>query len=414
MNFALNTNSRKKIVIFSNLYYPNIIGGAEKVAQMLAENLLTTEYEPVVVSLVDKRTFSEEKVEYINNVKVYRLLLENIYFPFDTTSHHNFFTKVIWHINDSNNKKMGVKIKNIFAQEKPQIVCTHNLTGFSDVVWKIAKKDFNLPTVHVLHDHYQLCPWSSMFHDGRSCERQCLICKVASFQKKELSRYVDAVIGVSKYILHRHLEYGYFKNAAITKVIYNAVNNDDLLPKGKTKSGGDKLRIGYLGRLEYVKGIETLLQAINEFSKNEVELFVAGSGENSYVNYLKAKYSNDNIKYLGFIKPITLYKDIDLLIIPSLLNESFPLVAVQALVNSIPVIASKVGGIPEIVVDEINGFLFKPGDAIALEFLIRKFLQDSALVSKIGSNQILDLQPYSISGMISEYIKLFNQLTGSS
>lgn len=400
---------RKKVLFFSSLYYPQVIGGAEKVAQMLAEQLSLHDFDVAVVTTCDQAA-KDEVVDTINAINVYRLKIENIYYPFNSNEDHSILAKAWWHLKDLNNKEMAAKIRKIIAAVKPDLICTHSLTGISDCVWRLAKKEFNLPVVHVLHDHYQLCPWATMYRNKRSCKKQCFICKVASWKKKLLTKYVDALVGVSNYILQRHLEYGYFNAAVLKKVIYNAVNPANLLTTALTVNNSGKLRLGFIGRVEFVKGIETLLQAMQSFDPGKVELYIAGRAESGYLSKLQAKYFQDNIKYLGFVAPTALYEKIDLLVMPSQLPEAFPLVTLEALANSIPVIGSNSGGIPEIIRENINGFLFEPGDVATLIALINRFLVDPILLAKLKNNKFLSLEQFNLNWQANAYIELFHSL----
>lgn len=68
-----------KILIFNTLYYPNIIGGAEKSVQLLAEMLVSRGHEPIIVS-----TFTDDKIDKVNGIKVYYLHHRNLYWSINS------------------------------------------------------------------------------------------------------------------------------------------------------------------------------------------------------------------------------------------------------------------------------------------------------------------------------------------
>jgi glycosyltransferase involved in cell wall biosynthesis len=70
-----------------------------------------------------------------------------------------------------------------------------------------------------------------------------------------------------------------------------------------------------------------------------------------------------------------IYQDLDMLIIPSMVPESFSLVAREALIRGVPVVASKIGALPEIIHHNENGFLFPPGDAQSLRNLLGEIIE---------------------------------------
>jgi len=339
-----------KILIFNTLYYPNQIGGAEKSVQLLAEGLLKAGEEPIVVCTSEK-----DYIDYVNGVKVYYIKMPNLYWAYNSKE-ENKLKKLIWHLIDSYNP-FNKKIVDVLDIEKPDVVHTNNLAGFSVNVWKLAKER-DIKVVHTLRDYYLLCPKSTMFNEklNMNCKKQCWACKIYSIPKKEISKYVDVVIGISKFILNKHLEYGYFKNAK-KEVIYNSVEIPKIFTKKEKLT--DKIIFGYVGSLSSNKGIEFLLKNFNKINIPNVKLYVYGKGITKvYEIQLKKKYKSDKILFKGFQKPEKIYTNIDILIVPSLWNEPFGRVVIEANSYGIPVLASNRGGIPELIENGKNGYIF--------------------------------------------------------
>ena len=339
-----------KILIFNTLYYPNQIGGAEKSVQLLAEGLLKAGEEPIIVCTAEK-----DYIDYVNGVKVYYVKMPNLYWTYNAKE-ENKLKKPIWHLIDSYNP-FNKKIVDILDIEKPDVVHTNNLAGFSVSVWKLAK-DRGIKVLHTLRDYYLLCPKSTMFNEklNMSCKKQCLTCKIYSIPKKKMSKYVDVVVGISRFILNKHLEYGYFKNAK-KEVIYNSVE----IPKNFTKKEklADEIIFGYVGSLSPSKGIEFLLKNFRKINIPNIKLYVYGRGiTKAYEIQLKEKYESDKILFKGFQKPEKIYTNIDILIVPSLWNEPFGRIVIEANSYGIPVLASNRGGIPELIENGKNGYIF--------------------------------------------------------
>ena len=114
-------------------------------------------------------------------------------------------------------------VKRIVSKIKPDIINTSNLCGISSIAWDVVHK-MKIPIVHTLRDYYLLCPQQTMIKGTTSCEKQCTICKTYSIVKKEMSQKVDAVVGISNFILQHHLSFGYFKNAIRKEVISNSID----------------------------------------------------------------------------------------------------------------------------------------------------------------------------------------------
>lgn len=124
--------------------------------------------------------------------------------------------------------------------------------------------------------------------------------------------------------------------------------------------------LAYIGRLTYAKGLEELLISFKELSGNydNFKLLLIGDGERrSFLeNYIKDNGLADNCHVTGFLYDISVvYSLIDLFVLPSY-AEGIPLTLLEAMFNSKVTLSSNVGGIPEIVQNNVNGFIFPTGD----------------------------------------------------
>jgi len=389
-------------MIISSLFPPNIIGGAEKIAFELAK-LLSEEYEIVVVTLNLENVDSNYQIDKIN---VHSIALKNSYNPFvKKQGNIGKLKKILWHINDINNKKMAIKVENIIGTENPSIVMTHNITGFSVEVWNLVKK-YELPIVHVLHDYYLICPKSTMYKNQINCESQCLNCKLFSFDKKSSSQNVDAVVGVSNFVLNKHIENGYFKNS-IKMVINNAL---DFGKKEKSKTiVADHIVFGFIGRLADNKGIEELLNIFKTNFSDE-KIYIAGTGDEKYVNDLKDKYASENIIFLGFTNPSDYYNMINVNIVPSQWNEPFGMVVIESFYTATPVIGAKRGGITEMISDGFNGFLYEPNYSSELIDILKNLISGLYDINQLSVNALETSKKYTTEILKKEYLSLLKTL----
>jgi len=139
--------------------------------------------------------------------------------------------------------------------------------------------------------------------------------------------------------------------------------------------------VAFAGRVSEEKGFGVFIDAARILPK--VNFKVAG--------HLSRPFSSetfpDNVQYLGHLKGEALeefYRGSRMLIVPSLWYEGFPSVAIQAMMLGKPVIASRIGGLPEIVVEGQTGLLFEPGDVSGLTEAITKLWNDEGLVRRLG------------------------------
>lgn len=377
-----------KILLIGTMYPPYIQGGAEVVLESLAKGLVDSGHDVMVLCLTPENDFTRE---VLDGVTIVRHKIANIYWPFEKVR-PPAYKRVLWHIKDSYNHNSLDIITNAIREFAPDIVNTHNLAGWSVAVWS-AVKNAGAPLVHVLHDFYLACPNSNMFKNMHICDTQCLSCKVLRYRHKHDSNKVDAVIGVSRFILEKHRNLGYFAQAGSHATIHNARDMSHVISP-HDKSGSDKLRFGFMGALTPSKGIELLLETYSRLMPANTELVIAGRGDNKYVDSLLARYSSGQIRFIGYVDPKRFYDEVDVLIVPSLSHEALGMVVPEAYANGIPVIASRRGGIPEIVEHGVSGYLFDPDNPSELESAMMKFVQRRAMVDDMSEAATLAAKPF--------------------
>lgn len=183
-------------------------------------------------------------------------------------------------------------------------------------------------------------------------------------------------------------------------VVHNAIDSSRL----SVKSGGNDLGrelginpnvqvIGTIGRIHPEKGLEYLIEALTIVRKEipQIRLLVVGeahNGDTAYarqiIDLVKRHELTDQVAFLGFRRDITeVLSTIDLLVVPAL-REPFGLVILEAMAWGKPVVATRAGGIPEIVVDGKTGILVSPRDPGALAASISRLLRDKELALRMG------------------------------
>jgi glycosyltransferase involved in cell wall biosynthesis len=191
--------------------------------------------------------------------------------------------------------------------------------------------------------------------------------------KRAASQLPDVVIGVSRFVLDRHLSLGFFRRAH-SGVVHNGRSPDPPAPR-RARDLNAPLVIGFIGRVESVKGIETLLEAVSRLPSGRFRLRVAGRAPNpDYLRFLQQKYPLREVEYLGYVKAHEFYPEVDVVVVPSLWHEPLPGVVYEPLGYGVPVIASRVGGIPEMLDGARCGRLFRPGDVDELVTHLRAAL----------------------------------------
>jgi glycosyltransferase involved in cell wall biosynthesis len=352
-----------KVLIISSLYPPHVIGGAEKAAEQLAEAMVDRGNVVVVVSLYPG---SSEVVEDRNGVRVYRLPIDNFYWPFGRKKKLNRFCRLAWHIREMWNPLAAQRIGKILDAETPDVVNTHNVCGFSLAAWREVKRR-KVRLVHTVHDYYLMCPRSTLFDKGRNCEKRCLSCKVLTLNRRRLSQLPDSIVSVSQHALHEHVRRHYFEDVRAT-VISNILGAfTPLVPQtlDGEQSSAD-LVFGFIGRVEEEKGVETLLAATRLLHQSNWKLKIAGRGLDGYVDKLARTFPDSRIEWLGFTDAAKFYSSVDVVVIPSLWAEPLPYVCVESLHAGKSLICASSGGIPEVARLSTHVEFFPAGNASAL------------------------------------------------
>jgi glycogen(starch) synthase len=341
-----------KIGFINNAYYPTQFGGSERSVQLLAESVVRQGHEATVLTISPNEKYEEGQV---NGINVTYLPHKNVYGGKNKPK--NPLIRIVWHLVDSYNPWTGGDVSRWLRKEKPDLVHTNILGGISVAAWD-AVRNYGVPLVHTLREYYLQCRLMSLNRKGAECNGICSFCRICAVPRRARSSVPDAVIGISRHVLDSHLQAGFFAGVPIREVIFNPF----LLKQsaGNLKEPTKRLRLGFLGRIESLKGIDFLLKEIQSLPPEAYELYIAGPGETAYTEEFKKRHSDLPIHWLGFMQPEEFFPKIDLLIVPSLWQEPFGRVIVEAYSYGIPVLGSRVGGIPEIIDENVTGFLFDP------------------------------------------------------
>ncbi|MGI8765840.1 MAG: glycosyltransferase family 4 protein [Gemmatimonadaceae bacterium] len=396
-----------KIVLINSLYAPNVVGGAERVVQSLAEELAVAGHEPVMISLSPDRTAT---VRELNGVKSHYLGLRNVYWPFHDEPRPKL-AKPLWHAIDSYNPRMAADVAEIVSAERPDVVHTNNLAGFSPLVWTHVKRQ-KIPVVHTLHDYSLLCPRATMYNGHSNCVTREWTCALYTWPRARLARSVDAVVGVSAFVLDRHLAHGAFTDVPVRRVIHNGYRSPvHSAPRPDRESSA--LRIGFMGRLIPTKGIELLLSVLSTMPQNGWELWVAGQGAQEYVAGLQSHYQGVPARYVGFTDPEAFLSQVDVLVVPSIWHEPMGLVVIEALAHGVPVIGSNRGGITELIDHGRTGLLFDPDEASSLRTALDRFMSEPGLASGMRRDCLERAKHFSPVGVMRQHEAVYGTVCQS-
>ena len=197
-----------------------------------------------------------------------------------------------------------------------------------------------------------------------------------------------------------------------------------VLPNGVVTAGidrsetgpGDMDKILFLGRICRDKGVKELIEAVKEIHKenDRVRLYVGGIFEEPEL--LKDIEENSTfIKHIGWVSGSDKNRYLEecgIMAVPSYF-EGFGLSVVEGMLHGCCVVASNVGGIPDIVEDGVDGLLVEPKSAAALKNAIERVMNDKDLADKLSDNgKKKALEKYSIEKIVSQLLSHYRQILG--
>lgn len=320
------------------------------------------------------------------------------------------------------------KLRKLIELNRPDVAHLHIYYGQITPSILGIFEEYCIPVVQTLHEYKLLCPISSMIRKGSTCEscsggqywhaafhrcnRGSLVRSTLTALESYSSDYFGAktrithFMAVSDFIRNKMIEHG-ISSTHITTV-HNFVRDDVFF---------DNAQVGkyflYFGRIEEIKGIRTLIHAMTKLP--EVELLIVGTGEASLALRQEAEQLNlNNVRFLGFKQGNELKELIAgaiCVVSPSEWHETFGLVLVESFAQCRPVIASKMGGMTEIVSHGVDGLLFDAGNVQQLSESLQWMALNRTLAVEMGkAGQQKAKTLFSAENHYQSLIRLYQQV----
>lgn len=200
-------------------------------------------------------------------------------------------------------------------------------------------------------------------------------------------------------------------------IVQNGINLEQFNDCSSTivKENGVKT-ILFVGRLHPIKGVMYLIRAMEKVLKeiSDVKLVLVGDGEDRRnLEALSVQLGiQKSVQFVGVVPHEDIHifmQQAYLFILPSL-SEGFPGVLLEAMACGLPIIATRVGGIPDIVTDKVNGYLVEKKDSSALAQSITFLFYNENLWNIISNNNKQWVKDYSWDNVISELEKIYNKM----
>jgi glycosyltransferase involved in cell wall biosynthesis len=310
-------------------------------------------------------------------------------------------------------------VEAIIGQEKPDVVHTHKLRGLSPSVWQAARRAGIQNLVHTCHDYELLSPEGTLTGFlGRRAAQGSLFLWPYQEPRRSWSRAVTTVTAPSKHTLEQHTSLNFFSQAG-KAVIPNSHGFSAANLPWETSTGKEELAEGswqeysllYLGRLETSKGIDLLCRAFAEIAPELPYLYLDVAGSGSREAALREQYaSTPQIRFHGHVagesKEALIARSL-ILVMPSIWQEVFGISIVEAYAYGKPVLATRIGGIPELVRDGETGFLVEPGNIEDWQRVIRRIVANPEEVNVMSSACREAARAYTLEAVASAYLHAY-------
>ena len=335
------------------------------------------------------------------------------------------------------NREAADKLERLIDKTNPDIAHIHNIYHhLSPSILEVLKKR-GIPVVMTVHDYKLICPNYTLFNHGKICQRckggkyyNCLrdkcikdsrlasgvLAAEAYYAKarKLYERNVDLFIVPSKFVKNKLVEFGMDDDKIEYKYIPNflAGHKENAI---YSKDNGSSDSILYFGRLSAEKGISALIEAMG-IIESEIGLVIAGSGpEEEKLKRLADKLNlGERIDFVGHKNKENLEKLIlesRFVVVPSLWFENAPYSILESFARSKAVIASQIGGIPELVREGETGLVFEAGNKGELAEKIDLLVRDPEKTAKMGERGREDIEnKFSKEKYADRFFEIVNNL----
>lgn len=402
-----------RILMINKFHY--LFGGTERYVQELTSLLQAQGHEVIPFAMSDPRNAPTPYSDYfVSPVEFFD--------PERRSPPWTIAERVIY------SREARRKMKRLIEDTEPDLAHVNNIYHHISPSILDALSSHRIPTVMTLHDYKLVCPTYSLWVDGEICERcaggrfyHCALhrCNHGSWMGSLLNTVeayvhrwthiydqVDRFISPSRFLRHQHIEEGIPPERIVH--IPNFVLADQYTPCYDHDG-----YFAYAGRLTGFKGVGTLLDAQARVT-SPVPLLIAGDGPmREELESRAARMGLGTVRFLGHLSGDALRDLISramFMVVPSEWYENCPYAVLEAFAMGTPVLATQIGGIPELIDDGENGLLVSPSSPDALaEGIETLSLDDSALAEMGRAGRRSIERTYNGERYVSELSKAYFQ-----
>lgn len=291
------------------------------------------------------------------------------------------------------------KLSSLLREVKPDLVHLHNIYYQISPTIFLTLREFGMPVVMTVHDYHPISPQYMRWSHHRAEDLSHFGIVQAALSRFHKNSFFASLAAAAAYHLHERMGLYYLADHYLTSS--NFVKGE-LVKKGFPSEkirvvpfgidaakitpaiGWDHGYVLFVGRLVEEKGIWVLLKAAKNLPQIKFKIIGTGPEEKKLK---QAAAGLSNVEFFGFVAGEALwnlYRGARCVVAPSLWQEVFGLVVLEAMAAGKPAIASNIGGLPETVEDRVTGLLVRPGSVPELVEAIERLWSDSSLARAMG------------------------------
>jgi glycosyltransferase involved in cell wall biosynthesis len=305
--------------------------------------------------------------------------------------------------------KAVIKLFALIREERPHIVHTH--TAKAGFLGRLAARLAGVPViVHTFHGH--------VLHGYYGPVKNTLLRRV----EQSLACFTDQLVTVSEQVKNELVAYGIAEAKKITVIplgfeLEPFLNSETHRGEFRSEMRLNKQAklVGIVGRIFPVKNHRLFLNAAARIAKREAAARFVIVGDGVVRPNLERQAEElgiaDQVLFTGWRRDLPrIYADLDLLVVSSD-NEGTPVSAIEAMASGCPVVATRVGGLPDLIEDHKTGHLVPPRDAAALASAVLHLLHSAQIAQELGKNaQAFIRQRFTVQRLLSDIDDLYTQL----
>ena len=404
-----------KICLISNLFPPYSQAGAGVYVAHLAQ-ALAKDHQVVVVTSEPGAHLKPRREVQSDGTVVYRMA------PFNlgelTDFPRNMIAQAAFRAIDFYHPQVATTVRDILARERPDIVHIHKWVGLSlaALLSSVKSGRFDrVPVAMTLHDDALCCAYSGPGHpDGRGCN-PALACHALGQVNRALTDSVGLVLSPSQFLLDLHRRRAFFPRAECSVLPYG-------LPAAIETAGADRsaskptFDLLFLGPIRFDRGTDLLVRAFRALPEPSLRLHIAGAGPMT-TECRRLSAGDSRIIFHGFVSGgarQALFDSADCLVLPSRRAVSYPLSIEEAFQSGPVVIASRTGGIPEMVRDGVNGLLLEPGHEAAIGAAIERLRRSPELREQLRVEARRTARLYDMAFHASHLAQAYQRLISAN